>query len=100
MDKLTKINVTAQIHLFSVFLPLILKGSAKKVIALSSGHGDLDLVKEYELEHASLYSISKAALNMVIAKFHAQYKKDGVTFLALSPGAVDTGNANECEYLF
>lgn len=90
--KSTRINVIGQIHLFSVFLPLILKGKAKKVIALSSGHADPEMVNKFDVEVASLYTISKAALNMAVAKFNAQYKKDGVLFLALSPGMVDTGN--------
>lgn len=91
MITLTKINVIGQIHLFTLFLPLILKGTAKKVIAISSGHADLTLVNRYDLEMAGLYTISKAALNMAVAKFSAQYKKDGVLFLSISPGSVDTG---------
>jgi hypothetical protein len=31
-------------------------------------------------------------MNMAIAKFSAQYKKDGILFLSLSPGVVDTGH--------
>lgn len=37
------------------------------------------------------YSISKAAVNMVNAKYAVQYKPEGFVFLALSPGLVDTG---------
>lgn len=91
MLALTKINVIGQIHLFTLFLPLILKGTTKKIIALTSGHADQGLVNQFEVENAALYSISKAGLNMAIAKFNAQYKKEGVLFLALSPGMVDTG---------
>jgi hypothetical protein len=29
---------------------------------------------------------------MVVAKYSAQYKKDGVLFLALSPGMVEVGH--------
>ena len=39
-----------------------------------------------------LYSTSKAAMNLITAKFSAQYKKDGILFLSISPGFVDTGN--------
>ncbi|RYP12602.1 hypothetical protein DL765_007233 [Monosporascus sp. GIB2] len=85
-------NVLANIHLYSVFLPLILKGKAKKVVAITSGLGDIDWTNEYELEAQSLYAISKAALNMVTAKFNAQYKKGGVLFLSVCPGFVDVGH--------
>jgi NAD(P)-dependent dehydrogenase (short-subunit alcohol dehydrogenase family) len=36
------------------------------------------------------YAISKAALNMAVAKFAAALKQEGFVFLALSPGLVDT----------
>lgn len=98
-DELTKymrglfdINVIANIHLFNLFLPLILKGHAKKVIAISSGMADPAFVKDYDIAVGSLYATSKAALNMIVAKFSAQYKQDDVLFLALCPGMVDVGH--------
>ena len=36
------------------------------------------------------YSTSKAALNMIVAKFALAYKEDGVVFLAVSPGLIKT----------
>ena len=36
------------------------------------------------------YSTSKAALNMIVAKFALAYKDDGIKFLAVSPGLVKT----------
>jgi len=91
LSKYFQTNVVGNIHLFHLFLPLVLKGKVKKVIALSSGHADLDLINELEVENAALYSASKAALNVIVGKFNAQYKKDGVLFLSLSPGLVDVG---------
>jgi len=85
-------NVIGNIHLINIFLPLILKGDAKKVIILSTGLAHVELTNEYDVAPAPLYSISKAALNMMVAKFSARYKQEGVLFLALSPGVVDTGN--------
>ncbi|KAL3468888.1 hypothetical protein BJX99DRAFT_242533 [Aspergillus californicus] len=87
-----KTNTVAQIHLFNIFTPLILRGSVKKVIAISSGHADVDFVNEYNFPIASSYAISKVALNMAVVKFSAQYKKDGVLFLSVCPGMVDTGH--------
>ncbi|KAI0127359.1 hypothetical protein BJ170DRAFT_625098 [Xylariales sp. AK1849] len=87
-----KVNVVSQIHLFNLFVPLILKGRVKKVIAISSGMGDVDFVAKQEVEPAGPYAISKAALNLAIAKFSAEYRKQGVLFISVSPGVVDTGN--------
>lgn len=92
-------NVLAQIFLYEAFLPLIIKGNAKKVLSISSAMGDLDLNREYEFDHATLYSASKAALNMVNIKFGVQYKKDGVLFISMCPGLVDTGGFNDRMFL-
>ncbi|OJD13650.1 hypothetical protein AJ78_05907 [Emergomyces pasteurianus Ep9510] len=89
-----EINVIAQIHLLNIFIPLILKGCDKKVIALSSGQADPKLVLDFDIDVASSYAISKAALNLAITKFSAQYSKDGVLFMSVSPGMVDTGHFN------
>lgn len=85
-------NVLANIHLFNLFMPQILKGKAKKVITISSGMGDMDMATKYDLDMSALYSTSKAAMNMIAAKFSAQYRKDGVLFLSICPGMVDVGH--------
>ncbi|KAL4982163.1 hypothetical protein BDW68DRAFT_171298 [Aspergillus falconensis] len=87
-----KTNTVAQIHLFNLFTPLILRGTAKKVIAISSGHADVELVSKFNVATAGAYAISKVALNMAVAKFSAQYSADGVLFLSICPGMVDTGH--------
>lgn len=92
--QLFQTNVVGNIHLFNIFLPLILKGKAKKVVAISSGMADLDLINDAEIDVGPLYSASKAALNVAVAKFNAQYKKDGVLFLSISPGVVDVGRSD------
>ena len=92
-----KINVIGNIHLYSLFMPLILKGTVKKVICISSGMADLELINEYEVEVGSLYAASKAAMNIVAARFNAQYKKDGVLFLAICPGVVEVGAVNPAD---
>lgn len=96
--KLFDINVLGNIHLINLFVPLLLKGEVKKVIVISSGHADTDVIAKYEVANAPVYSATKAAMNVIIAKFHAQYKKDGILFLAISPGAVEVGhNPNRME---
>lgn len=93
-NKLLETNALANIHLYNLFMPLILKGKGKKVTVITSGMADLDLVNQYDIDGAALYSISKAAMNMVTAKFNAQYKNDGVLFLSICPGMVDVGHFN------
>ncbi|KAI1738245.1 hypothetical protein F4680DRAFT_467711 [Xylaria scruposa] len=90
--KSTETNVLANIHLYNLFMPLILKGTIKKVVAISSGISDIDWINDYEIANLSLNAMSKAALNVVTAKFNAQYKKDGVLFLSVCPGFVETGH--------
>lgn len=78
-------------------MPLVLKGKAKRVIALSSGHGDLDLIRDISIKVSTPYAVSKAALNALIAKYDAAYRSEGVLFLSISPGIVDTGAFSERE---
>ena len=97
-SKLFQTNVVGNIHLFNLFLPLVMAGKVKKVIAISSGHADLDLINDLEIETSALYSASKAAMNVIVAKFNAQYKKDGVLFVSISPGAVEVGHFADGTY--
>jgi NAD(P)-dependent dehydrogenase (short-subunit alcohol dehydrogenase family) len=83
-------NVVGNVHLFNLFLPLIQKGQAKKVITITSGMADIDFIANFNIASAAPYSISKAAMNAAVAKFSAQYRKDGILFLGLSPGLVNT----------
>ncbi|KAL3459758.1 NAD(P)-binding protein [Aspergillus heterothallicus] len=85
-------NVVGNIHLFNFFLPLIKKGQAKKVITITTGMADIDFISNFNIASAGSYSISKAAMNAAVAKYSAQYRKEGILFLGLSPGLVNTGN--------
>lgn len=96
--KLFQTNVVGNIHLLNLFLPLVMKGKVKKVITLSSGHADLGFINDLEVENSALYSASKAAMNVIVAKFNAQYKKDGVLFVSISPGVVEVGHAANGTY--
>ncbi|KAM0287330.1 hypothetical protein ACHAO9_007734 [Fusarium lateritium] len=92
------INTVGNVHLFNLAMPLILKGEAKKIIAISSGMADADLISQFSITDGPGYSMSKSALNVAIAKFDAEYRKQGVLFMAISPGLVathDTSNLTE-----
>lgn len=93
--ELYQTNAIGQLHLFNLFTPLLLKGRTKKAIAISSAQSDLDFINDVGVEISTLYSMSKAALNVVVAKFSAQYKKEGVLFLGICPGSVDVGHFDD-----
>ncbi|KAE9380097.1 NAD(P)-binding protein [Stipitochalara longipes BDJ] len=91
-----KANVIGNIHLFNLFMPLILKARTKKVLTISTGLADDDWTTKYDIYWNTPYAISKAGLNMAVAKFSAQYRKDGVLFITICPGVVDTGYFDNC----
>jgi NAD(P)-dependent dehydrogenase (short-subunit alcohol dehydrogenase family) len=83
-------NVIGLINTINAFIPLVRKGSAKKVIAISSAMGDTGFVNELHIDVGAPYSISKAGVGMVIAKYNATFEKEGILFMAICPGSVDT----------
>ncbi|EEU43443.1 uncharacterized protein NECHADRAFT_95010 [Fusarium vanettenii 77-13-4] len=85
-----KVNVVGNVHLFNLYTPLVLNGRAKKVIAISSGMSDVEFIRGFEIEPAAPYAVSKAGVNVVVAKFAARYAKDGVLFMSICPGSVNT----------
>lgn len=97
---MVNVNLIGNIHLFNLFMPLVLRGDVKKVVTISTGMADTEMVRKYDIFESPLYSISKAAMNMAIAKFSAEYAKQGVLFLGISPGVVDSGTYSESESSF
>jgi NAD(P)-dependent dehydrogenase (short-subunit alcohol dehydrogenase family) len=86
-----KANVVGVAHTINAFLPLIRKGNERKVLVLSTGMADLDFVNQFSIAIAAPYAISKAATNALVAKYNAALgKSEGILFLAISPGYVDT----------
>ncbi|KIX98405.1 uncharacterized protein Z520_05706 [Fonsecaea multimorphosa CBS 102226] len=98
MHECFSINAIGTMNATAAFIPLIRKGTVKKVVALSSGMGELEFTNELDMDMAVPYSISKAAMNMVMAKFSASYKKEGILFMAVSPGAVDSEDDGRGSY--
>jgi NAD(P)-dependent dehydrogenase (short-subunit alcohol dehydrogenase family) len=84
------VNVIGQVHLFNVYLPLIRNGSVKKVILIGAGHADISVMTQYKIFEAGPYTISKAAANAVVGKYAAELQDEGILFLSICPGPVDT----------
>ncbi|THV04312.1 NAD-P-binding protein [Dendrothele bispora CBS 962.96] len=83
-------NVLGPILTSNAFLPLLKKGTQKKVITLNTGLADTKLISKIEYPKLTSYSISKAALDMVNVKYAIALKNEGFSFLNISPGLVDT----------
>ncbi|KAH6680986.1 hypothetical protein B0J14DRAFT_275994 [Halenospora varia] len=84
------VNVVGVAKTITAFLPLIKKSTIKKVITISTGMADLDLINEYSLTLSPAYATSKSALNLLIGKYNAVYGAQGILFLSIAPGMVDT----------
>ncbi|GAM91696.1 hypothetical protein ANO11243_097490 [Dothideomycetidae sp. 11243] len=89
-DKSVKTNVFGAIYLTNSFLPLIEKGTQKKIVHISTAMADTDFVLESGVANAVPYSASKAMLNGVVAKYGAELRPKDIHVVALSPGWVDT----------
>ena len=85
------VNVIGVINTVNVFIPLLRKGHEKKVFTVSTGAADIDLINQVDWSVAAPYAISKGAVNVAVAKYNALYKSEGILFMAVSPGVVDTG---------
>lgn len=92
-----EVNVIGPINTVNTFIPLLRKGQEKKVFTLSTGMADIDLINQIDIAAAAPYSISKGAVNVAVAKYNALYKSEGILFMAISPGVVDTGEGMPSE---
>ncbi|KAH7398095.1 hypothetical protein BKA64DRAFT_57655 [Cadophora sp. MPI-SDFR-AT-0126] len=88
------VNVLGSIYAVNAFLPLILKGSQKKIVFISSGHADIELPVPAEIPDMVTYATMKGAIAMIGAKYAAELKSKDVKVLTLSPGLVATSMNN------
>jgi short-subunit dehydrogenase involved in D-alanine esterification of teichoic acids len=89
-----RINVVANVNLFNLYLPAIRKGQLKKVVYISTGMVDVDLISRFSVAAGPIYAMTKAAGTVAVSKFHAQYGKEGILFMSISPGFVLTSQKN------
>ncbi|KAJ5595019.1 short-chain dehydrogenase [Penicillium hispanicum] len=74
----------------NAFLPLIEKGTQKKIVHISSAMADLDFIHTTGISYGVAYSVAKSGMNVQVAKYAAELAPRGIKVLALSPGWVDT----------
>lgn len=83
-------NALHLIHTVNAFLPLIKQGTEKKLVYISSPSADIELTRVSEIPSAMGYAVSKAAGSMVMTKYAAELKSEGIRTLSISPGWVET----------
>ncbi|KAJ5171960.1 short-chain dehydrogenase [Penicillium capsulatum] len=74
----------------NAFIPLIEKGTQKKIVHISSAMADLDFINKTGVSYALAYAVAKAGVNVQVAKYAAELAPRGINVLALSPGWVNT----------
>ena len=80
----------------NIFLPLLRKASQlslAKVVTITSAVGDTEFTLKTRFDVTAPYAVSKAAVNMVMAKYAAKFQDEDIIFLAICPGMVSTSSA-------
>ncbi|KAL9016422.1 MAG: hypothetical protein Q9185_006227 [Variospora sp. 1 TL-2023] len=89
-NKSFTINVLGVHWVTRAFLPLLQKGTQKKVANITTTFGSITLSRAAHYLPAPAYKISKAAMNSLTVQYALDYEKQGFTFMALSPGWMKT----------
>ncbi|PVH84623.1 short chain dehydrogenase reductase [Cadophora sp. DSE1049] len=93
MDDLSNhftVNVLTAHWTIRNFIPLLEKGTQKKIVNISTALGSFNLASQYTWAPAPAYKIAKAALNMLTVQYANDYAEKGFTIFALSPGWLKT----------
>ncbi|KAH9932718.1 NAD(P)-binding protein [Epithele typhae] len=83
-------NAVGSAHAINAFLPLLRAGAKKTILAMSTAAADVDFVRTVDFPSNTTYTVSKAAMNMVVTQFAVALRPEGFTVLSVSPGYVNT----------
>ncbi|GLA14502.1 hypothetical protein AnigIFM62618_000884 [Aspergillus niger] len=89
-----RVNVTGPHVITQNFLPVLRKGSMKKIVNISSSVGSIAKQSVYRELPAPSYKITKAALNMMTVLYSQELEIEGFTVFCVSPGWLKTDEAN------
>ncbi|KZT72159.1 NAD(P)-binding protein [Daedalea quercina L-15889] len=84
-----RVNTIAPVEVIRSFLPLVRKGTAKKIALVTTIISSLGLAPNMATLAIS-YGATKAALNMLARKWGAVLYQEGITTVTVHPGWVDT----------
>ena len=84
LDETVDRNVWLLIRQLGTFVPLLQRGGLKKVVVLNSALADLDALCRTGVSRSLTLAMSRAAVGVILMQFAAEYKGDGLTFLALN----------------
>ena len=91
-------NVFGVVAVTQVFLPLLKKAEAPRIVNVSSGLGSLTLGMDpnnpYRTHYDVVYGASKAAMNAVTVAFAIELEKSNIRINAVSPGYTATALNN------
>ncbi|KFY42393.1 hypothetical protein V494_02444 [Pseudogymnoascus sp. VKM F-4513 (FW-928)] len=82
------VNVTGTHIVITKFLPLLRKGTAKKITSIASTMGSLTLAEPFGVYPLPAYKISKAALNALTVQWALALSGEGFVVTAINPGTV------------
>ncbi|KAK7706030.1 hypothetical protein SLS57_009811 [Botryosphaeria dothidea] len=82
LDETFKVNVIGVHNVTTAFLPLLKKGSLKKVINISTTLGSIGMAPVFNFQPTPAYKVSKAALNMLTVQYAQAFAEDGLVFVA------------------
>jgi norsolorinic acid ketoreductase len=82
-----RINVLGSLLLFQATAALLQKARQPKFVAISSGAGSIDGIERLKVENTA-YGASKAALNFVTRRIHAE--NEWLVAFPLNPGWLQT----------
>ncbi len=91
MEQVYAVNAIGTMKMIEAFLPHILAGEQKKVVAITSQQASIGSLRDPLIP---FYKMSKAALNMGMKSISRRLKSKKVTVALISPGAVDTDMMN------
>ncbi|KAF2763105.1 NAD(P)-binding protein [Pseudovirgaria hyperparasitica] len=95
LDDVFRSNVTSVHMMTTSFIPLLREGDSKTVVNLSTTVGTFGMQDYFAAVPCPAYKITKAALNMLTVQYAQDYKKEGFTIIALTPGWLRTDLGGE-----
>lgn len=90
LEETLKVNAIAVHNVSSAFLPLLEKGTQKKLLIITSHLGSIRSKDNFVAAPFPSYKISKAAVNMLMAQYAMELKPKGYTVFGVSPGWLRT----------